>query len=339
MSRFTAVGVALLLLLGCGTAQQTGDNAASANRFDPLVPIPVITGGIGVESTFGTHQKNVTPVIAPILLIPMGRQALVEAEFEAEPGIMWNDGKLAPIVVDKSLEYAQLDYLVSDHLTLVVGRFATPFNIYKERMDARWIRMLSAAPLIFDFSDNSNNGGEVRGNFSLSNTNRVTFIGYYSALTDHPIAGSEHQTGARAALVNAKHRIEIGMSYQRRLSSEQFNAYGTDFTWNVRKLPLDLRGESLISTQAGKGYWAEAAWRLSGSRYPRWLHRGQAVLRGEQFFAPSGSVDQVSADRVFAGWNYRLTDLLRVQAAYGRQFNSSDNRSLLTVAVNFRFIQ
>jgi hypothetical protein len=82
-------------------------------------------------------------VVAPIFLIPLGRRLLIESEVEVESDLTYSHGEYRPVTLTKSVEYAQLDFFASKYLTIVAGRYATPFNIYKERFDARWIRNLS----------------------------------------------------------------------------------------------------------------------------------------------------------------------------------------------------
>src|SRR5262249_51485720 len=145
----------------------------SVNLDKPLPPIPVITGGIALNTTFEPNETVMNPVIAPIFLVPLGRRALIESEFEVESDIVHTNGDFEPVVVEKGLEYAQLDFLASKYLTVVAGRYATPFNVYKERYDARWIRNLPAEPLIFPLEDTSGNGGMLRGAVPLSDSTQV----------------------------------------------------------------------------------------------------------------------------------------------------------------------
>jgi hypothetical protein len=336
----------LLLLAGGARAQSQAASSTGVNSDDGverLAPIPVLTGGGAFEFSSESPDRTFHPDLSPILLVPLGSHGLFETEFEGESHLTWTDGKRQPAMLEKSLEYAQIDYFLPHNTTLVLGRFATPFGFYKERMDARWIRNLQMEPLMFGFSDNSNNGAEVRGNLPLAGPLQLNYIGYFSAFVNNPVVGSDRQSGFRTAVFNSKSRVEVGFSFQRKLNSgDRFNAYGADLNWNLRNLPVDLRSELLISGPAGKGYWAEAAWRLSRPGYPKWLKRSQAVLRGEQFFAPSAvssDTDQITADRVMGGWNYQLTELFRLQGSIGRQFGSSDNHNIYAASLNFRFVR
>ena len=162
-------------------------NQVSVNLEKGLPPIPVITGGVAFNTSFEPDQTVMTPVVAPIILVPIGRHALIESEFEAKSEIARINGGLEPVTLEKGVEYAQLDVFAGKYLTVVAGRFATPFNIYKERFDARWIRNLVAEPLIFGFGDNSSNGGMLRGAVPINSQAQVSYSGYFRRSATMPL--------------------------------------------------------------------------------------------------------------------------------------------------------
>jgi hypothetical protein len=345
------MGVLLLVLslVGLLGAQSIDDHPVALNTaasgsgraFEGVV----VSGGIALNATFEPHENNMNPVVAPIFLIPIGRRALIESEFEAESDITYSHGGYEPVGFEKSLEYAQLDFFASKYLTIVAGRYAVPFNIYKERYDARWIRNLSEEPLIFGFGDSSGNGGELRGAIPFRSSVQLSYAGYFSAQTANVSAGSDRQGGFRGALFFPGARVETGFSFNRLLGSNRFNKFGADFAWNLRRLPLDIRSEALFSDVVGKGYWIEGAYRFAGAEFPRWLRRSQAVVRGEQYFLPTRGVPEdfeapeADTTRVLAGWNYWITDSVRAQVAYGRQFATDDNHNIWTVGISYRFVK
>lgn len=308
-------------------------------------PIPVVSGDLSFNTQFAPGQQDMLPVFAPVFLVPIAKRGLIQAEFEMEAEAVHNsDTGWDPVPVSKSLEYAEFDYFVNRYLTLVGGRFAEPFDIYKERMDARWIRNLQEPPLIFSYSDQSGNGGEVRGGIPLSSKLDLNYTGYFSAATSGEIAGSNRMVGFRTSVFLPGPRMEIGFSFNHTLQDVHATGFGTDFTWNLRKLPLDVRAESLISPDEGSGYWVEGAWRLTSSRFPRWLRQSQAVLRGEQYFTPSKALEDtelptVDTTRVFLGWNLYLAKALRLSTAYGRQFADGGNHNLWDIGINFRILR
>src|SRR5579864_7684582 len=126
----------ILLATSVSMLSQTSDPTGTGNQAAPNVekgvaPIPVITGGIALNSSFDAREAALLPVVAPILLVPLGRHALIESEFEAESEVVHTEGSWQPVTLEKGVEYAQLDLFLGKYLTLVAGRYATPFNFYK----------------------------------------------------------------------------------------------------------------------------------------------------------------------------------------------------------------
>jgi hypothetical protein len=342
--------VAVMLAASAGFAQDPVTTPApnmpgGGELLKTMPPIPVVSGDLSFNTQFEPGQQTMLPVIAPVFLVPIGKRGLIQAEFELEAEtVHHSDAGFDPVPVSKSLEYAEFDYFVNRYITLVGGRFAEPFDIYKERLDARWIRDLQEPPLIFAFSDQSGNGGEVRGGVPLGRQVDLNYTAYFSAETSGEIAGSQRMMGLRSSVFLPGPRLEIGFSFNHTLQDTHATGFGTDLTWTMRKIPLDLRAESLISPDAGNGYWVEGAWRLTNSSLPRWLHRSQAVLRQEQYFTPSKPLEDtelptVNTTRVFGGWNFYLTDGLRISAAYGRQFADGGNHNLWDIGINFRLLK
>jgi len=347
-----ALGVFILLLFvsRISAAQSVADatNAQNQTTTDStrhFEGFPIITGGIALNASFEPHENNMNPVVAPIFLVPLGHRALIESEIEIESDITYSHGGYQPVALTKSVEYAQLDFFAGKYLTIVAGRYATPFNIYKERFDARWIRNLSAEPLIFPLADSSGNGGQLRGAIPLSSSAQLSYAAYFSAKTVNVSAASDRQSGFRTALFLPGARVEAGFSFNRLLGEDRFSRFGTDFTWNLRSLPLDIRSETLFSKALGNGYWIEGAYRFSDGRFPRWLRRSQAVFRGEQYFPPNGGISgdfeapEVDTTRFLGGWNYWITDAVRAQVAFGHQFATGNDHNIWTIGISYRFVK
>jgi hypothetical protein len=346
--KFVVSIVATVLLsvpLFCQSNGSTAPNQPINETGGHFDGVPIITGGMALNATFEPHSNNMNPVFAPIFLVPLGHRALIESEFEGESDITYSHGGYEPVGFEKNLEYAQLDFFASKYLTIIAGRYAIPFNIYKERFDARWIRNLAAEPMIFGFGDSSGNGGQLRGAIPLGSAAQFSYAGYFSALTHNISAGADRQAGLRTGLFFPGPRFEAGFSFNRLLGSDRFNRFGADFTWNLRQVPVDVRGEALMSSVFGNGYWLESAYRFSSSLYPRFFRRSQAVVRGEQYLHPSGDIPgdfeapESDATRVLGGWNYWISDAVRAQVAFGRQFNSTDDHNVWTLGISYRFVK
>ena len=258
-----------------------------ASQQQEIRPIPIVTGYTGFNATFEPNKQTLNPTLNPIFLVPLGRRFLVEAEFEMESDIEREDGVWGPKVLKKNVEYLQLDYFASRYLTVVVGRFLTPFGMFNERLHPNWIKNLQETPIIFGMSHGSSTGGQLRGGIPLGRKVDLNYAAYFSTLSTTKLLEAERSAGGRWSLFFPKERFEAGFSFNRRLGPERFNAYGFDATWNARRIPLEVRSEYARS-ELGSGYWIEGAYRLN--RVPRWrgfFRRSQTVVRVEQFFAPA----------------------------------------------------
>ncbi len=325
-------------------------------------PVPILTGAIGYQSTFTPGVESVNPELDPIVLVPLGKRALIEAEFEARLDLDREDGVWGTATVDHGIEYLQLDVFAHPNLTVVAGRFLTPFGIYRERIHPIWIRNLATEPII-DLNENSSNGGMLRGVVRVSSALNVTYATYYSAATQRKLIEAERQAGGRASLVFPDPRFELGVSFSRNLGDERRNMIGADLTWNLRSVPLDLRGEALRDPMRGKGYWVEGAYRLSGLGSSGFLRDSQVVVRGEQWVPkvseepmaeggegepPSGEPSEMGGHgdeelpdedtkRLTVGWNYSFLKGLRLGVSYGRNFAAGEKHNIWTVGLTYRF--
>jgi hypothetical protein len=89
----------------------------------------------------------------PIFLLQLNDHILLETELEFHL-----DGV--------EVGYAQMDYIVNDWLTVVVGRYLTPVGFFNERLHPAWINKLPDFPLMMfqtTFADSGLNGVQLRG--------------------------------------------------------------------------------------------------------------------------------------------------------------------------------
>ncbi len=54
--------------------------------------------------------------------------------------------------LDVEVEYAQIDFLMNDYLTITAGKFLLPFNAFSERFHPAWINELPSLPPIYSWS-------------------------------------------------------------------------------------------------------------------------------------------------------------------------------------------
>src|SRR5689334_9038616 len=85
-------------------------SAAQATQNEEVKPVPLLTGSAGLVTFFDGGEPHLAPIIAPVLVVPVGQRWLFEsrATFESDmvqlPGQGGFHGK-----VEKEVDYAQLD--------------------------------------------------------------------------------------------------------------------------------------------------------------------------------------------------------------------------------------
>jgi hypothetical protein len=307
-------------------------------------PVPIIIGGAGFITTFDGGQPHLGPLIAPVVLVPLGDRWLIEsrATFESDlsqpPGSSSFHGKVL-----KEVDYLQLDFIANPYLTVTVGRFLTPFGIFNERLYPIWIRNLQTDPLILPIGigpSNASTGAMVRGGFKATSTFDINYALYFSTLSTVSPLDSSRFAGGRVGIFIPESRIEIGGSFQHLLQDDRSNSFGFHGAWQPSAVPLDLRGEYQWSSQ-GSGYWIESAYRLS--QVPFWqnaMRRTQLVARLQQFYIgkiPSDSLLPADTRQFEFGVNYYFRDGLRAVSSYGRQFSQIENKNIWTIGLTYRF--
>jgi hypothetical protein len=131
-----------------------------------------------VPSTFSAGMS-------PIFLWRPSDRILFEAEVEL--GLEGRDTTI-------NLEYADINYVLTDEIILRAGRFLTPFGVFSERMHPAWINKLPDMPLAFGedggISPFSVLGVEARGAVPLGET-KLTYSAYVAntlrLITDDPV--------------------------------------------------------------------------------------------------------------------------------------------------------
>ncbi len=341
------VNRSILLVLGTMFVA-AGACAQTPVYTKPESATPILTGFVGTAADFQPDQQQIRPTISPIVLIPLGDRWLIESEAEFEGTYTHQTGQPWDHEWDKGVEYAQINFIANKYMTLVGGRFLTPFGIFNERLHPGWIRNLPNAPIITDMEMTDSNGGMVRGAIPVGTALNVNYAAFFSASTNNSWVGATRATGGRVGFFFPKARLEIGTSFQRKLQDDHVNTYGVDFIWQSTKVPLDVRGEIARNRFTGSGYWIEGAYRMR--RAPFWrpfMRKSQAELRFEQFFTPTdmptipsdgmGDMPDVNTQRFFAGWSYWVRPDIRANVSYGRQFNSEGDHNIWTVGLTYRF--
>lgn len=138
---FTTALLALLVSTSSVVAQdpQTG---TTTQRVVPTNSFMVTGyGTVGYAArTVGENINSFNASISPIFLFQFQDRILFETEFEFE---------LQEGVTETGLEYAQLDYVATDNLTFVAGKFLVPFGVFGERLHPTWVNKFATAPPIY----------------------------------------------------------------------------------------------------------------------------------------------------------------------------------------------
>ena len=127
------------------------------------------------EGMFEARNGSVSTFSAsfnPIFLWELTPKLLFESRLEIEPS---GGG------TNVNLVYSQLSYLLNDYITLGVGEFFSPSNIFVERFEPQWINKLPDRPLAVyhGILPNISVGAEVRGGFPIGPT-RADYAFYSS---------------------------------------------------------------------------------------------------------------------------------------------------------------
>lgn len=318
---------------------------AQGTDSDAPRPVPIFSAGTAFVTNVEGGAPHLEPLIAPVVLVPIGDRWLIESratfesDFSQAPGSSDFRGE-----VEKEVDYAQLDFIVNRYLTISAGRYLTPFGIYNERLYPVWIRDLQSDPLILPIGVGPSNAGTgvmTRGGFAIHPKVNLNYAAYFSTLVTASPMDSSRFAGGRVGIFLPAQRFEVGGSFQHLLQDERSNSFGFHFAWQPPPLPLDLRAEYARSKQ-GSGYWIESAYRLS--QVPVWhdvLRKTQVVARVQQYFTgelPNDALPPVNTQQFEFGLNYYFRDDFRAVSSYGRQFSSQGNENVWTIGLTYRFV-
>jgi len=312
---------------------------------------PTVSGGLGFLNSTNAGAHSFQPVVSPVVVAPLGRHFLAESRFYFEEFIGRKNGTSGPYegTFIKDTQYLQLDYLASPHLTIVGGRYLTPFGTYNERLAPIWIQKFQDAPLIAAIgtrTTGSSNGGMIRGTlFSRTNV-QLDYVGYFSASSTVNQFEAARAAGYRVEAYFPNKRIEVGTSYARFLQDTHNNSFGAHFWWLPPSSPLQLRSEYAHSEHA-QGYWIETTYRLSQWHGPESIvGRVEPLFRMQQTFrnspSPGDGLPTADTQQADFGLQYHLPHEVRLNASYSRKFSSPNgtngNANIWDLSVTYRFL-
>ena len=323
--------------------------AAQQNSGPPSVAsdekaTPVLSGGLAFVPTWEGGNPTLVSIVSPVVLVPLGNNFVFESRGAFEDDFVRRNGNSGDFTgpLQKTLEYAQLDYIGNRYVTFTVGRFLTPFNIYNERLYPNWIRNTQSDPLIYPLSPQSDNGVMMRGGIQAAKDIAFNYTVYFSALSNVNHLESERHAGMRAGIFLPHQRFEIGGSIQQVLQDARLTRYGSYLQWQPLRVPFDLRAEGAYSREEGNGMWIEGAYRFRNAG-PEFVRRTQLVARTQIFNASTLSalndnLPTTDAKRTEVGMNYYLNDGWKAIYSFGRTFTPAGNGDIWTVGMTYRFV-
>ncbi|NHZ73523.1 MAG: hypothetical protein GWP16_03525, partial [Nitrospirae bacterium] len=167
-----AIGIALSLgmLSSITLPLAAQDSMFSDNRF-------LLTGyGFSTYADPEGSDGSFSAAFVPIFLYRVTDKFLFEAEVEFE----FEDDQ-----VETAVEYAQIDWLATDNMTVVMGKFLTPFGTFVEKLHPAWINKLPTFPLPYQHGQSvvpfGQFGLQLRGGVPFGDGNRrFTYSVYLS---------------------------------------------------------------------------------------------------------------------------------------------------------------
>jgi hypothetical protein len=331
----------LSLLAACAIALPAGNGLAQN--------VPLISGGVGVLSETNGGSTFFQPITEPVIAAPLGSHLLVESR-----GALFNtfqensEGKYQSAFL-ATLQFLQLDYVATPRLTIVAGKFITPFGTYNERMSPIWVPNFQDAPLSFGIgtrSSGTSNGGMVRGVALSGPKAQLNYTGYVSGSSSVHEFAAARTAGMQAAGYFPDARLEVGMSYQRFLQQVHTNSWGMHVWWMPANTGYELRSEYSHGARS-EGYWIENAYRLS-----RFGGRNSFVGRFEPLFrfqeairnlpnlpGESDGLPGVTTKQADFGLDYHLPQELRLNTSYSRTFPATGvDKNIWDISLTYRFL-
>ena len=245
----------------------TGGTVATINPApisDPLIKF-YIHGAVAADfiasDAKGSNSSFVGGKFLPIFLAQYSDWLLFEGHMEFTST---SEGD-----TETSLEYAQLDFLVNDHLTIVAGKFLSPIGQFQQAVHPPWINKLPDRPpgFVEDGGDEplTDVGIMARGGFPIGRLKGTyaVYVGNGPRMSDAGPAlegfadddNKDKAVGGRVSLFLLPH-LEIGASGMRaRISGMEamagtatqadYHLIGADFAFTQGN--WDIRGEWIKS--------------------------------------------------------------------------------------------
>lgn len=162
------------------TAQGTALTDASILPYHGVLLTGYGSTGYAAKFMDGATPNSFTASVSPVLLFQIRDRFLFETELEFE----FEDGGTAV-----GLEYAEIGYSLTNDVTVGVGKFLLPFNVFSERLHPTWVNKLASPPAVYGHHGGpaptdpmlpilSDIGVQVRSSFDLGRFGYLTAVGF-----------------------------------------------------------------------------------------------------------------------------------------------------------------
>ncbi len=246
----------------------------------------------------------------PLAVVPVTHQFLFETRGLLLESVTPRANESYKTRLARNVNYLQLDYLATGHMTIVAGKFLTPFGTYNERLSPIWIGNFQDAPLIVSLGTNNaaGVGGEMKGSAFSNGTVNVDYAAFFQSNVSGTQFASTRATGGRINFYFPASGFEIGASYSHMFEGLHPDTSGVHVWWEPHNVPLTVRSEYAHSTN-GEGYWIEAGYRLARSTTGEntWIGRLEPLFRMQQTFrthadGTDGHAELWNEQRADFGW-------------------------------------
>src|SRR6476646_8509475 len=273
---------------------------AGQAQDDGFKPVPILTGSTAYFTRVTAGQYQDAPSVSPLLLLPLGDKWLVEAKGSYSDTFSKNAKGDYAGTISYGMAYGQIDYIANRYMTLVAGRFTTPFNIYGERLAPNWVRALQHTPLT----------SPVTSGLVLPHQRLEIGSSFQQVLQ----AGRPHSSGIFFEWQSDRAPVTVRSEYARS-SGTKGSGYWIESVYRLSQISA-LRRLELV----GRGEQFFVASNLSAATIKKLGALGK---------------DTNEAD---FGMNYYLRSDVRASASYGRQFVLGKNANLWTIGMTYRFV-
>lgn len=342
-----------LKVLDLESKVSTSEEAAARHNF-------VFAGGFDAnyQKTQGENGGFMMGSFNPIFLVRMGDKVLFEGAMEFEVN---NDG--SPGNVDTTVEFAQIDYMVNDWLTLQAGKTVLPLGSFIETTDPAWINKLPTFPLpradATAILPESDVGAQARGGISVGDNG--AYASYAAFLVNGPgndgagnfsfdsVENQNHSLGYGGKIGyftpfgdGTDNNVEVGLSGE----SGKWDSAG-QYNWSVAvadarlhyTTATEVRGEVIRSNEENvggtihpNGWWLQGSYKLLG------LDTDSSMLNKTELVARYSAVNQDDGGglvkQVAIGVDYLVTETLFLKGDY--EINSANDPAMAADQLNIQ---